>query len=74
MRPVSSSPPTEWHHLPRLAPACYQGFAVVHWTVTVEHRAVGWLDDLFHARFRELLLHAAAREELFCSNLLLRPG
>ena len=65
--PLTPQPP--WHHLPRLAPEFYRAFSVVLWTITLEHRATGWLDDLFHARFRELLLHAAAREGLFCPKV-----
>jgi hypothetical protein len=73
MRPVLLTPQLEWHHLPRLDPGFYQGFAVVHWTITLEHRATGWLDELFHLRFRELLLHAATREGLFCPVYVLMP-
>jgi REP element-mobilizing transposase RayT len=61
------------HHLPRLAPELYRGFAVVHWTLTLERRAAGWLDDLFHLHFRELLLHAAARQGLLCPAYVLMP-
>lgn len=61
------------HHLPRLAPEYYRGFAAVLWTITLERRATGWLDALFHAHFRELLLHAAAREHLFCPAYVLMP-
>jgi len=43
------------HHLPRLPRRYYQAFAVVHWTITLEHRAVGWLDGPFHTQFRGLL-------------------
>jgi len=46
---------------------------VVHWTITLERRAAGWLNDRFHFRFRELLLHAAAREGLFCPVYCLMP-
>ena len=60
-------------HLPRLAPEFYRGFAVVHWTITLERRATGWLDDLFHLHFRELLLHAAARQGLLCPAYVLMP-
>jgi hypothetical protein len=59
------------HHLPRLAPEFYRGFAAVFWTITLERRAIGWLDAAFHAQFRELLLHAAARETLFCPAYVL---
>ena len=61
------------HHLPRLDPEDYRGFAAVLWTITFERRAAGWLDPFFHATFRELLLHAAARQELFCPAYVLMP-
>ena len=73
MRPVPITPQPERHHLPRLAPEHYQGLAAVLWTVTLEPRATGWLDASFHAHFRELLLHAAAREGLFCPAYVLMP-
>ena len=60
-------------HLPRLQPEFYQGDAAVHWTLTVFDRGVGWLNDSFHSQFRELLLHVAAREELFCPTYCLMP-
>jgi len=66
-------PQPEWHHLPRLAPEFYRGFAVVQWTITLERRANGWLNESFHSGFRELLLHAAAREGLFCPVYVLMP-
>jgi hypothetical protein len=61
------------HHLPRLAPELYRGFAAVLWTITLEPRVTGWLDDLFHSHFRELLLHASAREALYCPAYVLMP-
>lgn len=61
------------YYLPRLAPEFYQGDAVVHWTMSIVWRATGWLTDEFHLRFRELLLHAAAREGLFCPVYCLMP-
>ena len=73
MKPVPLTPQPEWHHLPRLSPEHYQGFAAVLWTITLEPRATGWLDDRFHWHFRELLLHAAAREGLFCPAYVLMP-
>src|SRR5437667_12015037 len=63
----------DMHHLPRLPRPYYQAFAVVHWTVTLETRATGWLDTLFHAHFRELLLHVGVREGLFCPAYVLMP-
>jgi len=38
----------------------YRGFASVHWTMTVDHRRTGWLDERFHLQLRELLLHTMA--------------
>jgi hypothetical protein len=73
MRPPPLTPQPECHHLTRLAPEHYQGFAAVLWTITLEPRATGWLDDRFHAHFRELLLHTAARESLFCPAYVLMP-
>jgi REP element-mobilizing transposase RayT len=73
MDPAPLTPQPEWHHLPRLAPQFYRGFAVVHWTITLERRAKGWLDDIFHLKFRESLLHAAARERLYCPAYVLMP-
>jgi len=46
---------------------------VVFWTNTLEERARGWLTPGFHSRFRELLLHTAAREDLFCPAYCLMP-
>jgi putative transposase len=54
------------HFLPRLDREFYQGDAVVHWTLTVFNQGTGWLNGPFHLKFRELLLHAAAREGLLC--------
>jgi REP element-mobilizing transposase RayT len=54
------------HYLPRLRREFYQADAVVFWTMPVAHRAQGWLDDCFHSEFREMMLHAAAREGLSC--------
>lgn len=59
--------------LPRLEKQRYQGHAVVFWTNTLEERARGWLTPAFHATFRELMLHAAAREQLFCPAYCLMP-
>lgn len=69
--PLTAQP--EWHHLPRLAPESYRGFAVVHWTITLERRATGWLDEHFQLHFRELFLHAAGREGLFCPVYVIMP-
>ena len=60
-------------HLPRLDPKAYRGLAMIHWTHTFEEKATGWLDDRFHHRFRELLLHAAARNPVACPVYCLMP-
>src|SRR5690349_16533138 len=73
MRPPPLTPQPPQRHLSRLAPEFYRAFAVVHWTITLERRATGWLNDSFHAHFRELLLHAAVREGLFCPAYVLMP-
>ena len=64
---------TEYHYLPRLERSNYQGRAIVLWTLVMEDRARGWLDAKFHAGFRELMLHAASREGLFCPTYSLMP-
>ena len=61
-------------YLPRLAPEHYKGDAVIHWTMPIALRATGWLNDIFHARFREMMLHAAIREGLFCPTYCLMPN
>lgn len=60
-------------NLPRLARVFYQGRAAVLWTHAIEGRATGWLDDSFHHRFREILLHACGRYRLACPAYVLMP-
>ncbi|HKW28952.1 MAG TPA: hypothetical protein VJT54_06435 [Verrucomicrobiae bacterium] len=60
-------------NLPRLLRHHYQGHAVVLWTLTVDHRATGWLNEPFHAFFRELMLHTAVRENVWCPTYCLMP-
>jgi putative transposase len=60
-------------HLPRLAAGAYQGRAIVHWTLTVQNRGLGWLTDAFHQRFRWLLLHGCARYQMACPVYCLMP-
>jgi REP element-mobilizing transposase RayT len=59
--------------LPRLARESYQGDAVVHWTMPIAMRGSGWLNELFHSQFREIMLHAASREGLICPAYCLMP-
>jgi REP element-mobilizing transposase RayT len=73
MKPAPLTPQSEWRHLPRLNKEAYRGFAAVQWTITLERRATGWLDDRFHFHFRELLLHTATREALYCPVYVLMP-
>jgi REP element-mobilizing transposase RayT len=61
------------HYLPRLKREFYQAGAVIFWTMPVSHRRLGWLTDSFHAAFREIMLHAAAREGLICPAYCLMP-
>jgi len=61
------------NYLPRLNAEFYRGDAAVHWTLPVFNRKQGWLNPLFHFQFRELMLHAAAREGLFCPVYCLMP-
>jgi putative transposase len=61
------------YYLPRLSPEFYRGDAVVHWTLTVFDRANGWLNEGFHLKFREIMVHAAVREGLFCPVYCLMP-
>jgi len=60
-------------YLPRLPREYYQGDSVVHWTLAVARRHKGWLTESFHAAFRELMLHTAAREGLLCPTYCLMP-
>jgi REP element-mobilizing transposase RayT len=41
--------------------------------MSIARRGTGWLNDGFHAQFREFMLHAAAREGLFCPTYCLMP-
>jgi putative transposase len=59
--------------LPRLPRVHYQADAVVFWTLTTFDKAKDWLTPSFHQRFRELMLHAAAREGLVCPTYCLMP-
>lgn len=67
--------PEASHHqrLARLAAASYRGFATVHWSMTLENRATGWLDTAHHAALRELLLHTCQRYGLVCPAYCLMP-
>jgi REP element-mobilizing transposase RayT len=66
-------PANRTFYLPHLSREYYQADAVVFWTLPVFERATGWLDEQFHCRFRELMLHAASREDLVCPIYCLMP-
>ncbi|MCX6956683.1 MAG: hypothetical protein NTV51_31535, partial [Verrucomicrobia bacterium] len=66
-------PTTEKRHLPRLGPEYYRGLAFVHWTLTTERRATGWLTPAFHTVWQFTLLHACARYDLACPAYVLMP-
>jgi putative transposase len=71
--PFSGSGTDRTFYLPRLDREHYQGNAVIHWTMPIARRCIGWLNEFFHASFREVMLHAAAREGLFCPAYCLMP-
>ena len=59
--------------LPRLSKEAYQGFASVFWTHCIADRETGWLNNLFHFRFRELLCHLLSRYGAICPIYTLMP-
>ena len=65
--------PKEHSYLKRLPKEAYQAFAVVHWSMTIDNRKKGWLTDLFHARFREILTHTAFRYKVIIPSYVLMP-
>ena len=69
----SRDPLNRAYYLPRLPRGHYQGDAVVLWTLTIQNRATGWLTPDLHGLFRELMLHAAAREGLVSPIYCLMP-
>ena len=72
-RLLSGSGTNRSFYLQRLPREYYQADAVVHWTMPIANRGTGWLNDAFHAHFREVMLHTAAREGLFCPTYCLMP-
>lgn len=71
--PLSGSGTNRNFYLQRLPREYYQADSVVHWTMPINMRGTGWLNEAFHAHFREIMLHAAARENLFCPTYCLMP-
>ncbi|MEM9659162.1 MAG: hypothetical protein AAF961_12445, partial [Planctomycetota bacterium] len=60
-------------HLRRLEEVEYQGYAVVHWTMTMRDRRTGWLDARMYYHFRELLTHSQFRYAIACPIFCLMP-
>ncbi|MBK8856319.1 MAG: hypothetical protein IPN11_01120 [Opitutaceae bacterium] len=65
--------PRASRHLPRLPPEFYRGNAFVHWTLTTEKRATGWLNQDFHHHWQHILIHACSRYTLLCPAYVLMP-
>jgi len=59
--------------LSRLDPQSYRGRQWVHWIMTINQRQTGWLGEIHHLRFREVLCHTMARENLICPAYCLMP-
>ena len=59
--------------LRRLHSGYYNGYAFVHWSMTIQQRKMGWLDSEFHYLFREELLHSIVRYDLACPIYCLMP-
>jgi len=68
--PLRDEPPDQ---LKRLPTAWYRGNAWVHWTMTIDQRQKGWLDESMHQQVRELLLHVTHRYDLICAGYCLMP-
>ena len=45
----------------------------MHWTLTINDRATGWLTEAFHYHWRLCLLHTCARHDLLCPVYVLMP-
>jgi len=61
------------HHLPRLAAEFYCGQSFIHWTLTINNRATGWLTPEFHQASQLILLHTCSRYALVCPVYVLMP-
>jgi putative transposase len=73
VRRMREAPRGGHSYLRRLPAEAYQGYAVVHWSMSMDRRKTGSLSDLFHYRFREILAHAAHRYHLICPAYVLMP-
>lgn len=66
-------PETHKGRLRRLAPKYYEGLSFVHWSMAMESRKTGWLDDIHASQLRELMCHSLGRFELICPAYCLMP-
>jgi REP element-mobilizing transposase RayT len=60
-------------YLPRLPREYYAGRAFIHWTLTIEGCAQGWLTSKFREQWNFVLLHACARFDLAVPAYVLMP-
>jgi putative transposase len=73
MQDADLSPVFLRKRLRRLDRSFYRGHCYVHWTISMQHRATGWLDDSHHLAVRQLLQHALSRHFLCCPVYCLMP-
>ena len=59
--------------LKRLDPLFYRGLSYVHWTISMQGRSTGWLNQSHYVAVRELLLNTCARWYLCCPVFCLMP-
>jgi len=59
--------------LKRLNDSYYFGRSYVHWTMSLKHRANGWLNLSHHNALRAVLFHSLARGQLCCPVYCLMP-
>ncbi len=57
---------TAHDHLKRLPREYYRGQAYVHWSLSMQDRATGWLIPIFYYKFREILTHTMFRYGICC--------
>jgi len=60
-------------YLRRLNRETYRGETFIHWSMTIENRATGWLTPAFHIACREVLTHTLFRYQLACPVYCLLP-
>jgi hypothetical protein len=73
MQHADGSPAFLRKRLRRLDRSFYRGHCYVHWTISMQNRATGWLDEAHHLGVRHLLLHTLSRYFLCCPVYCLMP-